>query len=111
MKESLLYLDEVSVTRGGAQILDKVTIQVKPQEITGVLGRNGAGKSSLAYAVMGLQGYRPESGRIYFKGKDITDWSITERAKSGLTLAWQHPARYEGITVREYLRISSGGKA
>lgn len=111
MKESLLYLDEVSVTRGGAQILDKVTIQVKPKEMTGVLGRNGAGKSSLAYTVMGLQGYRPESGRIYFKGKDITDWSITERAKSGLTLAWQHPARYEGIAVREYLRISSGGKA
>jgi Fe-S cluster assembly ATP-binding protein len=111
VKESLLYLDEVSVTRGGADILQNVTIQVRPREMTGILGRNGAGKSSLAYAVMGLNSYRPHSGRIFFKGKDITDWSITERARAGLTLAWQHPARYEGITVREYLRISSGGKA
>lgn len=111
MKESLLFLDEVSVTRGGADILDKVTIQVRPMEMTGILGRNGAGKSSLAYAIMGLGSHMPKSGRVYFKGQDITEWSITERARAGLTLAWQHPARYEGITVREYLRISSGGKA
>lgn len=111
MKESLLYLDEVSVTRGGTDILENVTIQVRSREMTGVLGRNGAGKSSLAYAVMGVQSYKPRSGRIYFRGKDITEWSITERARAGVTLAWQHPARYEGISVREYLRISSGGKA
>jgi Fe-S cluster assembly ATP-binding protein len=111
VKESLLYLDEVSVTRGGADILENVTIQVRPREMTGVLGRNGAGKSSLAYAVMGVKSYKPRSGRIHFRGKDITEWSITERARAGVTLAWQHPARYEGISVREYLRISSGGKA
>ncbi|MEA3508588.1 MAG: ATP-binding cassette domain-containing protein [Synergistota bacterium] len=107
MKESLLYLDGVSVSRSDTDILSDVTVSVQPGEITGVLGRNGAGKSSLAYAIMGLQGYLPHKGKIYYEGQDITGWTITRRAKAGLTLAWQHPARYEGIPVREYLELSS----
>ena len=58
----------------------------------------------MAYVLMGL--YRPTSGRIIFEGEDITDISVSERAKRGITLAWQEPARFEGLTVGEYLRLS-----
>lgn len=103
----LLQVDEVTVTReNGKKLLDQVNLRVGHGEVTGVLGRNGAGKTTLAYTVMGLPSYRPNSGRIFFEGKDITNLSITERSRLGITLAWQYPARYEGITVAEYLRLS-----
>lgn len=110
MKESLLYVDEITVVREDKEVLKDVSIRVLPGEITGILGRNGAGKSSLAYTIMGLPNYRPKKGAIYFRGQDITELGITERARLGITLAWQHPARYEGISVAEYLRISSKEK-
>jgi Fe-S cluster assembly ATP-binding protein len=59
---------------------------------------------------MGLPGYRPRKGRIYFLGEDITDLPVTERARRGLTLAWQEPVRFEGITIEDYIKagIRSG---
>jgi len=104
---ALLHVDNITVTReNGKKLLDQVTIKVGHGEVAGVLGRNGAGKTSLAYSIMGLPSYKPDLGRIFFEGSDITDLSITERARLGITLAWQYPARYEGITVAEYLRLS-----
>lgn len=109
MNDPLLRVEQLHVSREGVPILQGVNLQAQAGEITGVLGRNGAGKSTLAYALMGLPSYAPSKGCIRFAGEDITDWSITERAQGGLTLAWQHPARYEGITVRDYLKLSASG--
>lgn len=58
---------------------------------------------------MGLQGYEHEEGSLTFNGEDIAKLSITERARRGITLAWQEPARFEGLKVRDYLAI--GAKA
>ena len=55
---------------------------------------------------MGLEGYNDHEGRIYLEGKDITGYSFSERAKAGLTMGWQEPARFEGISVEQYLGIS-----
>jgi Fe-S cluster assembly ATP-binding protein len=107
LEPQLLFVKGIEVEREGNPILRGISMQVKPGEICGVLGRNGAGKSSLAYAIMGLPQYAPKAGRVWFNGQDITDWSVTERARAGITLAWQHPARYEGIPVRDYLRLSN----
>lgn len=79
---------------------------VEEGEIHAILGANGTGKSTLAYAIMGLSGYKPSRGRILFAGEDITEKSVTERAKLGITLAWQQPASFEGLTIREYLEIA-----
>ncbi|MDZ7722868.1 MAG: ATP-binding cassette domain-containing protein [candidate division KSB1 bacterium] len=65
-----------------------------PNEIHSVLGRNGTGKSTLAYVIMGLPDYKPDTGKILWKGKEITGLSIAERAKLGITVAWQEPARF-----------------
>ncbi len=102
----LLAVSGLHVMREGTPILRGVSLRVSPGEVVGVLGRNGAGKSTLAYALMGLPAYRPHRGKILFRGEDVEDWTISDRAKAGITLAWQHPARYEGIPVRDYLRIS-----
>jgi len=102
-----LRIEKLRLKRGAADILKGVSLSVSPGEIHAVIGPNGAGKSSLAYTVMGLDGYRPEAGRILLNGDDITDWPITRRARAGLTLAWQEPARFEGVTVKQYLEIGS----
>ena len=109
MQENLLFVDNLHVSREGTPILKGVSLRVNSGEIVGVLGRNGAGKSSLAYALMGTHRYTPSSGKVFFAGEDITAETISQRAKRGLTLAWQHPARYEGISVSQYLRLSAQG--
>jgi len=53
-----------------------------------------------------LSNYKPTGGRIIFDGEDIAELSVSQRAKKGITLAWQEPARVEGLTVRDYLRLS-----
>lgn len=102
----LLKVENLTVEAKGVKVLDNINLKVKKNEIYGVLGHNGAGKSSLAYALMGLNGYKATSGRILYKGKDITNMNISERAKLGIALTWQEPVRFEGMTVREYLELS-----
>ena len=71
-----------------------------------ILGENGTGKTTLAYLVMGVNNYKPTGGRVIFEGEDIADLSISQRAKKGISLAWQEPARIEGLRVRDYLKLS-----
>ncbi len=84
-------------------------LEVGESEIHSVIGPNGAGKSTLAYLLMGIGGYSPEEGSVYFNNEDITQFTITQRSKRGITLAWQEPARFEGLTVYDYLSIGAGG--
>ncbi|WP_456471628.1 ABC transporter ATP-binding protein [Methanocaldococcus sp.] len=106
----LLEIKDLHVKRGNKEILKGVNLNVKENEIHAIIGPNGAGKSTLAYTIMGVSGYKPHKGKIIFKGEDITNKSITERARKGLTLAWQEPARFEGIKVKDYLKIGMNKK-
>lgn len=107
MNESLLKIENLCLRRNGRDILRKVNLTIRPGETHGLLGLNGSGKSSLAYTLMGCSGYEPDDGRIVFDGKDITHSSITERARLGLTLAWQEPARFEGLPTGAYLALGA----
>jgi len=86
-------------------ILRGINLVIREGKIHSIIGVNGTGKTTLAAILIGLNGYKPSRGKVLFKGKDITNLSTTERAKLGITLAWQIPANFEGITVREYLSI------
>jgi len=106
----MLKIENLNLKRGDKQIINDVSFEVPDGEIFGVLGTNGAGKSSLAYILMGSSGYQPDSGKITFNGTDITDKSIDERARLGITLAWQEPARFEGIPVLDFILLGSREK-
>lgn len=69
-------------------------------------GPNGGGKSTLAKLIAGI--YLPTGGKIFFNGTDITNLSITERAKMGISYAFQQPVRFKGITVRDLVRLAGG---
>ena len=71
-------------------------------------GPNGSGKSTLAKIIAGI--LQPTSGKIYFDGEDITNLSVTERAKKGISYAFQQPVRFKGLTVRDLINIAAGKK-
>jgi len=101
----LLKVENVYLQRPGAEVLRAVNLTVGRGHVHTLLGLNGSGKTSLALTLMGASGYQPERGRIMFDGQDITGLSVTERARLGLTLAWQQPARFEGLPTADYLAL------
>lgn len=103
--QSLLEIENLSLNRDGRQILQAANLAIYPGQVHALLGINGSGKSSLAYALMGCAGYEPDSGRIWFDGQDITKMPIDERGRLGMTLAWQEPARFEGLTTANYVSL------
>ncbi len=103
--DALLKVEDVWVQRPGAEVLRGVNLTVRRGEVHALLGLNGSGKTSLALTLMGCGGYEPNRGRILFDGRDITGLSVTERARLGLTLAWQEPARFEGLVAADYLAL------
>lgn len=101
----LLQVTNLHVQREQREILRGVDLNVGQGSVHAVLGLNGSGKSTLAYTLMGSAGYRPAQGQILFAGQDITRLPIDERGKLGITLAWQEPARFEGLPVAHYLSL------
>jgi Fe-S cluster assembly ATP-binding protein len=101
----VLQLQNLGLVLNGQQILNSLNLETRPGEIHSILGANGTGKSTLASVILGLSGYREITGRMLFNGIDITDLSVFERARLGITLAWQEPARFEGLSVAEYLSL------
>jgi Fe-S cluster assembly ATP-binding protein len=106
----MLKIENLSLKRGDKQILSNLNFEVADGEIFGVLGTNGAGKTSLAYILMGSADYAPDSGKITFNGTDITHITMDERARLGITLAWQEPARFEGLSILDYVTLGSEKK-
>ena len=103
----VLTVNDVKLTIDGRPILKGVNLVVNEGEIHAILGPNGAGKSTLASLIMGVNDMKsPDEGEIIFGGELLNGLEIYERAKLGVTLAWQEPARFEGITVEEYLELS-----
>jgi Fe-S cluster assembly ATP-binding protein len=101
----LLRVEDVWIDRPGAEVLRGVNLAVGRAEVHALLGLNGSGKTSLALTLMGAEGYQPRQGRIVFDGQDITGLSVSERARLGITLAWQEPARFEGLPTADYLAL------
>lgn len=101
----LLDIQRLTVEVDRHSILDRLDLAVQAGEIHALLGANGSGKTTLAYVLMGCEGYVPSAGRVRLDGTDLLPLKMHERARLGLTLAWQEPARFEGVTVREYLNL------
>ncbi len=103
----MLEIEHLQLKLNGKSIIEDLCLHINKNEIHGILGENGTGKTTLAYLTMGVNSYKPTSGRIIFEGEDITSLSVSQRARKGMSLAWQEPARIEGLSVRDYLQLSS----
>lgn len=89
-------------------ILKDINLTLEDNKFVVITGPNGSGKSTLAKIIAGIQ--TPTSGKILFNGKDITECSITERARMGISFAFQQPVRFKGITVKDLIRLAAGTK-
>ncbi|MGM0442424.1 MAG: ABC transporter ATP-binding protein [Elusimicrobiota bacterium] len=105
-KKKIIQINNLHLELGKSTIIDNLSLELWEGHIHAIVGPNGAGKTSLASTIMGLEGYRKASGQIFFKGEDITGMSVPERAREGITMAWQEPARFEGLTVRDFIKAS-----
>lgn len=104
----LLQLKKITLRLGSHMILNGLDLMVNQGEIHTLLGTNGAGKSTLAFLIMGREGYQPQSGAMLFEDKSLLELPMYERARRGITMAWQEPARFEGLSVSDYLTLSGG---
>ena len=88
------------------EIIRDLSLTVGDGKFVVITGPNGGGKSTLARLIAGVE--QPTEGRILFDGADITADSITERAKKGISFAFQQPVRFKGLTVLDLIRIAAG---
>ena len=88
------------------EIIQDISLVIPDRKLIVITGPNGGGKSTLARLIAGIE--KPTSGRILFDGEDITDLSITERAKMGIGFAFQQPVKFKGIRVIDLLRLAAG---
>lgn len=103
MTKNILEIKNLSLELGGKKILNDLNLDLWEGHVHAIVGINGAGKSTLAYTILGLSGYEEFHGDILFKGASLKGKSIDERAGLGITLAWQEPARFEGLKVKDFV--------
>lgn len=102
----MLKLDNIKwKTPDGIGIIDGLDLEIPDGKLIAITGPNGGGKTTLAKIIAGI--VTPDNGTIYFDGVDITAKSVTERAKLGMSFAFQQPVRFKGITVRKLIELAS----
>jgi Fe-S cluster assembly ATP-binding protein len=99
--ENLLEIRELSVKVDSRQILHDVNLSIQPGETQVMFGPNGGGKTTLLMTIMGFPRYKVTKGNIFFKGKDITNLPLDERARLGIGISFQRPPVVRGIRTRD----------
>jgi Fe-S cluster assembly ATP-binding protein len=102
----MLSIEHLSVEVDDKRILNDVNMVIKEGETHALFGPNGSGKSSLLFSIAGVPRYKVTGGKILYKGKDITDATMDERAKLGIGILFQHPPVIRGVKLRDMVRIS-----
>lgn len=98
--------NEKSKSAGDIGILKDVSFTLEDNQFVVITGPNGGGKSTLAKIIAGIE--TPTEGQILWDGQDITEMSITDRAKLGISYAFQQPVRFKGVTVLDLIRLAAG---
>lgn len=97
---------DVSAEGGNKEIIRDVSLVIPDGKLVAITGPNGGGKSTLARLIAGIE--KPTSGQIFLNGEDITQLSITERSRRGISYAFQQPVRFKGLQVLDLIRLASG---
>jgi Fe-S cluster assembly ATP-binding protein len=101
----MLVVEDLQVRIGDKEILEHIDLEIRPGETHILFGPNGSGKTSLLMTIMGYPQYEVTAGRIYFKGQDITNMSVTERAQLGIGMSYQRPPTINGLKTRQMVGI------
>ena len=104
MSEQFLNINGLSAAVDGNEILHKIDLHVAAGETHVIMGPNGAGKSSLAGVIMGNPHYEVTGGTVEFKGEDLNELKVNERAKKGIFLSFQNPVEVPGISLENFTR-------
>ncbi len=106
----LLNIKDLHVAINGKEILKGFNLQVNEGEIHAIMGPNGTGKSTLAAAITGREGYEITKGEIIYKGEVINDWSPDKRANEGVFLSFQYPVEIPGVSMTNFMRTALNAK-
>lgn len=102
----MLSINNLQAKVEDKQILNGLSIDVKPGEVHAIMGPNGSGKSTLGHVLSGREGYDVIGGDVDFLGKDLLELETEERAREGLFLAFQYPVEIPGVSNMEFLKAS-----
>jgi Fe-S cluster assembly ATP-binding protein len=102
----MLQIQNISFSAGGKQILNDISLDIPDGKLIALTGPNGGGKTTLAKMIAGVE--KPTSGRILLDGEDLVPLDPTQRARRGVSYAFQQPVRFKGITVRDLLGLAAG---
>ncbi len=103
----MLVVEDLQVELAGKVILKHIDLEIKPGETHVLFGPNGSGKTSLLMTIMGYSQYKVVGGKISFKGTDITNSPINERAELGIGMSYQRPPTIHGLKTRQMVQICS----
>lgn len=106
----MLEINDLHVDVAGHEVLKGVSLRIKPGETFILFGPNGSGKTTLLMSLMGFMDYKVTRGSIVFKGKDITDAPMYERARLGMGMSFQRPPTIHGLPVRGLLAMCGRDK-
>jgi len=103
----MLSIKNLHVSIEGKEIIKGLNLEVKPGEVHAIMGPNGTGKSTLAAVIAGREGiYDVTEGEICYKGKDVSDMSIEDRAREGIFLGFQYPVEIPGVSITNFMRTA-----
>jgi Fe-S cluster assembly ATP-binding protein len=106
----LLNIKNLHLAINGKEILKGLNLQVNKGEIHAIMGPNGTGKSTLAAAITGKEGYEITEGEIIYKGQVINDWPPDKRANEGIFLSFQYPVEIPGVSMTNFMRTALDAK-
>ncbi|MGD8986043.1 MAG: ABC transporter ATP-binding protein [Desulfobacteraceae bacterium] len=105
----MLLIEDLQVEIAGKVILEHIDLEIQPGETHILFGPNGSGKTSLLMTIMGYPQYNVVSGKMSFRGKDITYLPINERAELGIGMSYQRPPTIHGLKTRQMLQLCAKG--
>lgn len=100
----MLEIKNLHAAVGGTEIIKGLDLSVGAGEIHAIMGPNGSGKSTLSYVLTGREGYEVTKGSVSFKGKNLLEMAIEERAREGIFLAFQYPVEIPGVNSATFLK-------